>query len=505
MIVRDTTFNYVTTAMYREAELQAKGCWVDPAAEHYGGSSFVAGPMVSYCRPLYNDKKQLLGVLSANVSLLKFSDVISESIPYRNAFYVMVGKDGRFLVKPDSIGLSGNTVFDIAENNKCPELIVLGHEMTKGRSGFKEVMVDGQDYLVNYVPVPDTEWSLALVCSKSEIFRKYNRLTLIILPIIFLELLIILLISYLVVDQAVRPINKLVTLTKSIAEGDFSVDIPESERIDVVGNLQNSFVKMQQSLRKHVSDVNRLNEETEQRNEELQLARSQAEEGIRKKDIFIQNMTHQIRTPLNIILGFAQVMRDVFKTQSNEEMKSILAMMSHNSMILSNMVLMLYDSSETGCSEELRSRKDEVNCNQMMRNCIAVSKKRFPEFQVAFETEVSETFMIRCNSTYLARTILELLHNAVKFSDGKNIKLCVKKAEKAVRIIIEDTGPGIAEDHQAQMFEVFAKLNDLSEGLGLGLPLSKRHIVMMGGDLIFDTNYHEGCRLIIELPYGDEA
>lgn len=505
IVERDSSNNYVTSPLYRETEQRARACWVNPVAEFDGDSLSAIEPMVSYCRPLYGKNREMLGVLSATVSVLNFPSVITESVPYRDSFYVMVGQDGRFLMCPDSVLLLHKTIFDLAEVSKSPEMIVLGHEMTKGRSGYMEMTINEKAYLVSYTPVPDTQWSMALVCPKSEIFRHYNRLTLIVLPLIVLGLLIILLLSYLIVDLAVRPVNNLVILTKSIAEGDFEEDIPESERTDVVGNLQNSFVKMQHSLKKHVSDVSRLNAETEQRNKELQIARQQAEESIRKKDIFIQNMTHQIRTPLNIILGFAQVMRDIFKTQSNDEMKTILATMRHNSMILSNMVLMLYDSSDTGYSEELHSRKDEVNCNQMMRNCLAVSKKRFPSIPVAFETEVPDTFMIECNSTYLARTILELLHNAVKFSDGKNIKLCVKRAEKAVHIIIEDTGAGIAEDRQTQMFEVFTKLNDLSEGLGLGLPLSKRHIVMMGGDLILDTRYHQGCRLIIELPHKGEA
>jgi signal transduction histidine kinase len=69
-----------------------------------------------------------------------------------------------------------------------------------------------------------------------------------------------------------------------------------------------------------------------------------------------------------------------------------------------------------------------------------------------------------------------------------------------VRFIVEDTGSGIAEEDVNRLFEMFTKVNDLSEGLGLGLALSKRHIRNLGGDLFFDLDYHNGCRFIIELP-----
>jgi C4-dicarboxylate-specific signal transduction histidine kinase len=69
-----------------------------------------------------------------------------------------------------------------------------------------------------------------------------------------------------------------------------------------------------------------------------------------------------------------------------------------------------------------------------------------------------------------------------------------------VRFIFEDTGPGIDKAYHKMIYEPFTKINDLSEGLGLGLPLSKRHIINLGGELTLDETYTEGCRFIIELP-----
>ena len=69
-----------------------------------------------------------------------------------------------------------------------------------------------------------------------------------------------------------------------------------------------------------------------------------------------------------------------------------------------------------------------------------------------------------------------------------------------VRFIVEDKGPDIPEEECGRMFEMFTKVNDLSEGLGLGLALTRRHIRNLGGDVYHDEIYEEGCRMIIELP-----
>ena len=98
------------------------------------------------------------------------------------------------------------------------------------------------------------------------------------------------------------------------------------------------------------------------------------------------------------------------------------------------------------------------------------------------------------------RSIRELLYNAAKYSDGQNISLRVSEMGSMVRFIVEDTGPGIAAEDSDRLFEMFTKVNDLTEGLGLGLALAKRHIQNLGGDIIIDANYHAGCRFIIELP-----
>jgi signal transduction histidine kinase len=113
---------------------------------------------------------------------------------------------------------------------------------------------------------------------------------------------------------------------------------------------------------------------------------------------------------------------------------------------------------------------------------------------------VADDFCIHTNRLYLMRSLRELLYNAAKYSDGQHVLFQVSRTDTTVRFVVEDTGKGISAADRQRLFNFFMKVDDLSEGLGLGLPLAKRHAQNLGGDIVLDEDYHDGCRFILELP-----
>ena len=200
-------------------------------------------------------------------------------------------------------------------------------------------------------------------------------------------------------------------------------------------------------------------------------------------------------------MGFSQVLKENKGAISADEAKGITDMMRHNAQMLDRMVLMLFDSSARGITEETYANRDEeVNCNDFARYCISENLRHYPDVSVSFLTDVSDELYIQTSRLYLMRSIRELLYNASKYSDGQHITMRINRSDDKVYFIVEDTGPGIADEYVDHLFEMFTKVNDLSEGLGLGLSLAKRHLKNLGGDLILDTSYKAGCRFIVELP-----
>lgn len=506
--VIEQEYEYFEKIWYKTPHNLNKPCWVTYFDESDSLELTISGLIASYGKPIYSSDNQFIGVISSDISLIRLSKYITAEKPYPNSYFMMLGKEGHYFIHPDSTKLFTHTIFDDVDPREQADLIALGHEMTAGNQGSMAVVIDGTPCQVCYQPMHGTEWSLAIVCPESDILNDYHALANIIALLIALGLLLILIFCHRVVAHAIRPINQLLTKTQTIASGNYEVHIPKSNRNDVVGRLQNSFATMLQSLNFHMGSIRYTAEQTENRNQELLQAMRLAEEADRNKTTFIQNVTHQIRTPLNIIMGFSQVLRDDVKTStsinsgiSEEEMNNVTDTMKHNARILERMVHMLFDSSATGITEEMKNQKyEKVSCNEAARESIRYINEHFPSLDIKFNTEVADNFCIKTNRTDLLYCLSEILYNSAKYSDGQHIQLHIGLTDNTVQYICVDTGKGIPEADRDHIFEPFTKADDLSEGLGLGLPLTKNHVLKMGGTITLDTSYHDGCRFIIELP-----
>ena len=494
-------YEYFGKIWYKTPKLLDKPCWVVYFDDVDSLALTLDGMIASYGKPLYNKSHQMIGVISTDLSLLHLSRVISSEKPYPDSYFMMTDEEGQFMIHPDTTKLFTSTIFSHADPHKQPDIFALGHEMTTGKQGSMSVVMNGEPCLVNYRPVPGTNWSLALVCPERSILKSYYRLSYIIGPLTLIGLILILLFSSISVSQAVTPLNKLADQIQMIAAGHFDEKIPQSSRHDAVGKIQNSFAIMQESLSHHINGIQQINQEMERRNEELVRTTELAKEADRQKSLFIQNVSHQFRTPLNIIMGFSSVLRESKSGLPEEEAKGIINMMTHNAMTLDRMASMLFDSSARGATEEMYADRDEeVSCNEIGSQCLKYTLKHYPDLPLYFGTDLPDDFCIHTSSHYLKLSIRELMYNASRYSDGRYVALRVTEFKNWVRFIVEDTGPGIPEEDAPRLLESFTKVNELSEGLGLGLPLTKRHVTNLGGELILDTTYKAGCRFIIQLP-----
>ena len=497
-------YEYFSRVWYKQPKREGKACWTAFYDESDSLALALDGMVISYCKPLYRDDKTLLGIISTDISLFRLSRIFTTETSFADSYFFMTGDEGRYYLHPDPTQLFTKTIFSDADPDKNSDIIALGHQMTTGQQGSMSVRIKGVPCIVTYQPVPDTNWSLALVTPERTLLRSYNLLAYIVSALLIIGLVLILFFSSFIVTQAIRPLYNLAKKLQRIADGHYDETIPLSRHHDVVGRLQNSFAAMQESLNRHVSDIRQMNVEAERRNEELVRTSELAKEANRQKSLFIQNMSHQIRTPLNIIMGFSQVLKEGKSLMPEEEAKGITAMMRHNALMLDRMVLMLFDSSARGTTEELyANRHEEVFCNELARDCIEGTRKQYADLTISFYSEVHDDFHIHTSRLYLERSLRELLYNAAKYSDGQNIAICIHQTKDSVLFIVEDTGPGIAEEDAPRLFEMFTKVNDLSEGLGLGLALAKRHLTNLGGDITLDTSYQAGCRFIVKLPIGN--
>ncbi|MBQ6202189.1 MAG: sensor histidine kinase [Prevotella sp.] len=499
--VIEEPYEYFEKVWYKTPHLQGKPCWVVYYDESDSLALTLDGMIASYSKPLYNENKHFVGVISTDLSLIRLSKVITSETPYEGSYFIMTGSEGRYLLHPDSTQLFTKTIYADANPRENTDIFALGHEMTTGKTGSMSVKINGEQCLVSYQTVPGTNWSLALICPERSILRNYNRLNYIIAPLFIIGFILVLLFSSITVAQAIHPLYKLTGNLQRITSGHYDEQIPRSPRYDVVSRLQNSFATMQESLNDHVNEIRQMNEEALRRNEELVHTSELAKASNQQKTLFIQNVSHQIRTPLNIIMGFAQVLKESKGLMPDEEARSVTDMMRHNAMLLNRMVLMLSDCSARGVTLELyASKEEEVSCVEVAQESIDQVRGNYPNFDFRLTVDLPDDFYITTNRHYLLISVRELLNNAANYSTGGYAWLRVTEYQSKIRFIVQDEGPGIPKEESDRMFEMFTKVNDLSEGLGLGLALTKRHIQNLGGIVFLDESYTEGCRMIIELP-----
>lgn len=500
--VIEEPYDYFNKVWYKTPHQQNGACWVAYYDEVDSLQLTLDGMLASYCKPLYNADSAFVGVISTDLSLLQLSRKMAELSPYPHSYFILIDEAGRYLVHPDSTLLFKQTIFGSDDTRQQADLIVLGYEMTRGKQGNMMANIAGADCIVCYQPLPGTSWSLAIVCPDSDVMAGYHRLTYIVGSLLLIGLLVIILLSHRVMALTIRPLHQLLDKSQSIAAGNMDVTIPRTTRIDVIGRLQNSFAQMLQSLNYHMKSVRFVSDQTRLRNEELLQATRMVQEADRQKTTFIQNVTHQIRTPLNIIMGFAQVLSDAGNGNlSDDDLKNVTDTLNHNATQLRRMVQMLFDSSDSGLNEEMNCDKtDMLLCVQAAQEAADVMRQHYPDVDISIHTQLADDFALITNRNYFMRSLLELLYNAAKYSDGKHIELQVSADETMVNFVVQDQGNGIPESEIEHLFKFFTKVDDLSEGLGLGLPLAKRHAQTLGGDVTFDTTYQAGCRFILTIP-----
>ena len=228
--------------------------------------------------------------------------------------------------------------------------------------------------------------------------------------------------------------------------------------------------------------------------EELRKAKEVAEQSNWLKTMFIQNMSHEIRTPLNSIVGFSGVLVDML--DEKEDIGQYVALIESNSKLLLKLVGDILDISILDSEVEIKHNAVDVNaCCQASIDAAGASFD--PGVKLIFEPACDD-LIINSNYNYIVQVLDNLLGNASKFTHEGSVTLAyeVKKEENQLIFTVTDTGIGIPVEEQERVFERFVKLDNFSQGAGLGLSICRIVAERLGGYLRIDKGYTQGTRVI---------
>ncbi|MFT5802576.1 MAG: CheY-like chemotaxis protein, partial [Nonlabens sp.] len=241
--------------------------------------------------------------------------------------------------------------------------------------------------------------------------------------------------------------------------------------------------------------------------EELIKARDLAQQSAKMKEQFIASISHEMRTPMNAVLGMSNL---VIKTDLNDEQFNYISSIKQSSEILLGIINDILEIStlENG---KIEFEYKDFDLFMLLKNLFNVMQYKFKEKDIYFETDVEEGIgkYIKGDKLRLNQILYNLVGNGVKFTDFGHVKLRVKNLNENdstihLKFEVEDTGIGIPEDKLHSVFETFTRVRSkdrIYEGTGLGLSISKNLVEQQGGKIQVESELGIGSTFSFDLVF----
>lgn len=440
----------------------------------YGNTS--KAPTITIARGI-RENGELKGIVCASIDINKLDSILPQD---------RLGKPGSF-----AFGITdrnGMIVFRLGSPNLSMEKrkIMADSPVWKSLRGQVayftnyRVVFDGEEHIGVSVPITQIGWaSFDNILTKDVLEKANSAAKAGIIWMAFITLISLAIVLYIVIDL-IKPIKALQNAANQIACGDFSARI-NLQRKDEFGQTATAFNKMAESI----------------------------EQYDKMKTQFFSNLSHELKTPLNVIFATSQLLasqydkNDIYEYKA--EVRKYMQITKQNCYRLLRLISNLIDITRYD-SGYLKLKLNNYNIVCLVEE-ITMSVVKYAESKgitIVFDTDTEEK-VIACDPDFTERIILNLLSNAIKFTnENGSIFVNIHDEQDSIAISIRDTGIGIPDDKLDIIFERFSQvdtsLNRKNEGSGIGLSLVKSLVEAHNGTISVDSKLGEGTEFIVKLP-----
>lgn len=271
-----------------------------------------------------------------------------------------------------------------------------------------------------------------------------------------------------------RPIEQINEATKKVALGEYDIEL-ETKREDEIGELTNNFNKMTRGLK--------------------------STENLQKE--FINNVSHEIKTPVSSIEGFAKFLKD--KNLTDEEREEYANIIIEEAKRLENLTGKILKLSKLN-NQEIITNKQEIEVAEQIRKAISLLEPKWSKKDIKINVSLEEKTFLG-DEDLIFQVWVNIIDNAIKFSnEGENIDIKVYEKDSNINVEIKDHGIGMKEEELEKVYDRFYQIDrsHSKEGSGLGLAIVKRIVELSEGKIEIKSKENKGTTVIVKLPVTSE-
>jgi signal transduction histidine kinase/CheY-like chemotaxis protein len=486
---------------------------------------------IATSRPIYDKSGQLIGSVGVEQRLSQIGDFLSQTKVSPSSRVFILERNGLLVANSSTA-----PVFSVTDGkpqrlkgieSKDPFIQETSRFLGDRFGDLKtiqanqqlEFMLNGQRQFVQVAPWQDEwglDWLVVVATPESDFMGQINANTLNTILLCLGALGLATVLGVYTSRWITQPILRLSRASESIAEGNLDQQV-ESSNVKELGVLAQSFNRMAQQLRDSFTALEKTNQDlelrVEQRTAELKFAKESADNASKAKSEFLANMSHELRTPLNGILGYTQILqRSEPMTEKGRKGIGIIHQCGSHLLMLINDILDL---------AKIEARKMELNASDFhfpsfLQGVAEISRIRAEQKGVTFvyHPETTLPIGIRADEKRLRQVLINLLGNAIKFTDGGSVTLRVKtqaiEADPSstwrIRFQVEDTGVGMNPEQLEKIFLPFEQVGDVkrqAEGTGLGLAISQKIALLMGSTLEVQSGVGKGSTFWFDVEFPE--
>jgi two-component system, sensor histidine kinase and response regulator len=384
-----------------------------------------------------------------------------------------------------------NEIFDLVEQRRGEEaLSVYINRLTPIFNTFT--------YYLNVGFLKNLEYSDVKMRENNE---KASFNVYLILVLVIMSLIVSVVLAVAVTNSIAFPLSELGEAAEKVANGKLDVQFEQHKSNDEIAQLS---LRLEETLY-HLSQVQKLKLEAV----EARLEKEKAEAASKSKDEFLAKMSHEIRTPMNAIIGMAELALRENMTDTAHEHIITIKQAGANLLSIINDIL---DFSKIG-SGKLEIVPVKYLLSSLINDTVNIIRTRLMEKPIRFFTNIDGSIPNNLigDETRLRQILLNLLTNAIKYSEKGHIGLFITMDKREagqiwLKIAVADTGKGIKQADQTKLFDEFVRVdmkkNQGIEGTGLGLVITNRLCIAMGGEISMESEYGKGSIFTVIIPQG---